>query len=165
MTSQGASAEELIEAGLVVKPDADGADGRTRQPYDRFRNRVIFPITDTGGRVIAFGARTLEPDGKPSNELAEHIRFTRQVAEASLFTGTVEPSPDAERRADVRRVQTALAELAYSPGEINGELTSQTRDAIMAFERDRRMPETGQISDALVAELAKMSGQSELATQ
>lgn len=65
LTSQGASAEELIEAGLVVKPDADGADGRTRQPYDRFRNRVIFPITDTGGRVIAFGARTLEPDGKP----------------------------------------------------------------------------------------------------
>ncbi len=62
---EGATPEELIEAGLVVQPDTEGGDGKSRQPYDRFRNRVIFPITDTGNRVIAFGARTLEPDGKP----------------------------------------------------------------------------------------------------
>ncbi len=70
LTKEGATPEELIEAGLVVQPDNDGSEGqsgnaKSRQPYDRFRNRVIFPITDTGGRVIAFGARTLEPDGKP----------------------------------------------------------------------------------------------------
>jgi len=44
-------------------------------------------------------------------------------------------------------------------------MTDQTRQAIMAFERDRNMPPTGEISDALLAELSKMSGQSELATQ
>lgn len=65
LTAQGAKVEELIEAGLLVQPDGEGGDGKSRQPYDRFRNRVIFPITDTGNRVIAFGARTLEPDGKP----------------------------------------------------------------------------------------------------
>ncbi len=59
LTKQGATNEELIEAGLLVQPD----DGR--QPWDRFRNRVIFPITDHSHRVIAFGARTLDPDGKP----------------------------------------------------------------------------------------------------
>jgi DNA primase len=64
LTSQGASLEELIEAGLLVQPE-DGADGKARAPWDRFRNRVIFPITDHSERVIAFGARTLEPDGKP----------------------------------------------------------------------------------------------------
>ena len=69
LTKEGATAEELIEAGLVVQPE-EGADGqsgkgKSRQPWDRFRNRVIFPITDTGNRVIAFGARTLDPDGKP----------------------------------------------------------------------------------------------------
>jgi DNA primase len=64
LTKEGASVEELIEAGLVVQPE-DGADGKSRQPWDRFRNRVIFPITDHSERVIAFGARTLEPDGKP----------------------------------------------------------------------------------------------------
>lgn len=139
---------ELAAAGYY-KGVVDGVTGRkTKQAIAAYQKAV-----------------GLEPDGKPSAELADHIRFTRQVAEASLFTGTVEASPEAEQRAAIRRVQTALAELAYSPGEINGELTSQTRDAIMAFERDRRMPETGQISDALVAELSKMSGQSELATQ
>ncbi|MBB6463901.1 DNA primase [Flammeovirga kamogawensis] len=33
--------------------------------YDRFRGRVMFPIHDLSGRVIAFGARTLKKDGKP----------------------------------------------------------------------------------------------------
>ncbi len=60
LTKQGATIEELIEAGLLVEPDEKG-----KQPWDRFRNRVIFPIADQGGKVIAFGARTLEPDGKP----------------------------------------------------------------------------------------------------
>ena len=47
----------LVEAGLLIRPD-DGT------PYDRFRGRVIFPITDRGGRVIAFGGRILG-DGQP----------------------------------------------------------------------------------------------------
>ena len=42
----------LVEAGLLIRPD-EGT------PYDRFRGRVIFPITDRGGRVIAFGGRIL----------------------------------------------------------------------------------------------------------
>ena len=70
-------------------------------------------------------ATGLEPDGKPTADLADHIRFTREVAEASLFTGTIEASPDAEQRATVRRVQTGLAELAYSPGAITGEMNAR----------------------------------------
>jgi len=48
----------LIEAGLLVQPEAGG------RPYDRFRGRVMFPILDTRGRVVAFGARALA-DIKP----------------------------------------------------------------------------------------------------
>ena len=47
----------LVEAGLLIRPD-DGT------PYDRFRGRVIFPITDRRGRVIAFGGRILG-EGQP----------------------------------------------------------------------------------------------------
>lgn len=64
LTRQGASVAELVEAGLLVQPEDDG-DGKSKQPWDRFRNRVIFPIADHAGRIIAFGARTLDPDGKP----------------------------------------------------------------------------------------------------
>jgi len=43
----------LIECGLLIKPENGG------EPYDRFRNRVTFPIFDHRNRVIAFGARAL----------------------------------------------------------------------------------------------------------
>ncbi|MDP3736512.1 MAG: DNA primase [Hyphomonadaceae bacterium] len=65
LTKQGASLDELVEAGLLVRPDEEGSDGKQKAPWDRFRNRVIFPIADQQNRIIAFGARTLEPDGKP----------------------------------------------------------------------------------------------------
>ncbi|WP_454624830.1 DNA primase [Bradyrhizobium cenepequi] len=54
--SQGISTEDMVEAGLLVAGDDIPV------PYDRFRDRVIFPITDLRGRVIAFGGRALEKD-------------------------------------------------------------------------------------------------------
>jgi DNA primase len=45
--------EKLVEAGLLVVPDGE------REPYDRFRSRLTFPIRDRRGRVIAFSARIL----------------------------------------------------------------------------------------------------------
>ncbi|MEM6361288.1 MAG: DNA primase [Bacteroidota bacterium] len=51
--------EELLEkAGLLVVKDAE-------KRYDRFRGRVIFPIHNVSGKVVAFGARTLKKDDKP----------------------------------------------------------------------------------------------------
>lgn len=106
-------------------------------------------------------ANGLDVTGTPSQELIEHIRYTRQIAEASLFTGSVDPAPDAEQRARVRRVQTALSELAYYQGEISGELQRPTQLAIRQFEREQGLPETGAITEALVAQLAKISGDTE----
>ena len=53
---QGISTEDMVEAGLLVGGDDIPV------PYDRFRDRVMFPITDARGRVIAFGGRALEKD-------------------------------------------------------------------------------------------------------
>jgi DNA primase len=52
----GVSVEDMIETGLLV------AGNDIPVPYDRFRDRVMFPITDVRGRVIAFGGRALEKD-------------------------------------------------------------------------------------------------------
>lgn len=49
----------MIGAGLLIRPDDPN-----RQPYDRFRGRVMFPITDRRGGVIAFGGRILG-EGEP----------------------------------------------------------------------------------------------------
>ncbi|OCK62477.1 DNA primase [Bradyrhizobium sp. LMTR 3] len=54
--AQGISTEDMVEAGLLVGGDDIPV------PYDRFRDRVMFPIADARGRVIAFGGRALEKD-------------------------------------------------------------------------------------------------------
>jgi DNA primase len=54
--SQGVSVEDMVETGLLTS----GED--IPVPYDRFRDRVMFPITDFRGRIIAFGGRALSPD-------------------------------------------------------------------------------------------------------
>jgi DNA primase len=56
---QGYSDEELLAVGLLT----ENQDKGTR--YDRFRGRLIFPIRDGNGRIVGFGARTLDPDGIP----------------------------------------------------------------------------------------------------
>jgi DNA primase len=50
--------EKLVDAGLLILPDGD------REPYDRFRGRLMFPIRDQRGRVIAFSGRIVD-SGEP----------------------------------------------------------------------------------------------------
>ena len=54
----GFKEEILLEAGLVLRSEKKGT------LYDRFRNRVIFPVFDVKGKVIGFGGRVLD-DSKP----------------------------------------------------------------------------------------------------
>ena len=56
LAQKGASLETMIEAGLLVHGDEIAV------PYSRFRDRVMFPIADRNGRIIAFGGRALEKD-------------------------------------------------------------------------------------------------------
>ena len=48
----------LVEAGLVI--DKVDEEGNNRKRYDRFRERIMFPIRNTKGQVIAFGGRVLD---------------------------------------------------------------------------------------------------------
>lgn len=57
LTKKKFNQDELFEAGLVVK-------GQNRGYYDRFRGRIIFPITDPRGNIIAFSGRLLDEDAK-----------------------------------------------------------------------------------------------------
>ena len=54
---EGIGERKLLAAGLVVQRDRSGS-------YDRFRNRLIFPILDPQRRVIAFGGRALAADDR-----------------------------------------------------------------------------------------------------
>lgn len=56
LASKNVTSDAMIEAGLLIAGDDIPV------PYDRFRGRVMFPIHDVRGRVIAFGGRALEKD-------------------------------------------------------------------------------------------------------
>jgi len=56
LLQRGAKPSDLVEAGLLIAPENGG------QPYDRFRNRIMFPIADGRGRLISFGGRALDPE-------------------------------------------------------------------------------------------------------
>jgi len=55
---KGYATEALEAAGLVLRKS--GASGDSGSSYDRFRNRVMFPICDEQGRVVGFSGRTLD---------------------------------------------------------------------------------------------------------
>lgn len=71
-------AAEVIDAGLSINSSASAS------VYDRFRNRLMVPITDSAGEVIAFGGR----------ELPEHVSRAMALLHGSCVTNTSE-----ERRA------------------------------------------------------------------
>ncbi len=58
LIQDGFSKKDLLEAGLIKKVSNE------EKYYDTFRNRIIFPISDNAGRIIAFSGRTLKKDDK-----------------------------------------------------------------------------------------------------
>ena len=55
---KGYSIDELFQVGLVVEKESGGH-------YDKYRNRVMFPIRDAAGKMAGFGARILDPNDIP----------------------------------------------------------------------------------------------------
>lgn len=58
LLSQGVDKKIMLELGLV-------SEGKNGKCYDKFRNRVIFPIINTSGKVIGFGGRAIDPEDNP----------------------------------------------------------------------------------------------------
>jgi DNA primase len=58
LVAKGARPGELVETGLLIAPEEGGA------PYDRFRDRIIFPIGDARGRIVSFGGRAMDPQAR-----------------------------------------------------------------------------------------------------
>ena len=101
LRSKGVAEEKIVLAGLAGKPD----DGRS--PYDRFRNRIIFPIRDARGRCIAFGGRAMDPNdnakylNSPETPLFDKGRSLYNLGPAREAAGKVDQLIVAEGYMDV----------------------------------------------------------------
>ncbi|KPP80910.1 MAG: DNA primase DnaG [Oceanicaulis sp. HLUCCA04] len=58
LVNKGAKPDELVTAGLLIAPEDGGA------AFDRFRGRIMFPIHDPRGRLVAFGGRAMSKDAR-----------------------------------------------------------------------------------------------------
>lgn len=58
LETQGFTAEELLAVGLIKKTEGG------KEPFDVFRDRIVFPMNDSGGKPVAFSGRILHPDEK-----------------------------------------------------------------------------------------------------
>ena len=79
--------------------------------------------------------------GVVTRPVLDHIQFASRLSDAGNTSIAV------------HQVQSELAKLGYSPGEIDGRMGEQTKIAIRTFEADRGWPVTGAVSDMLLQEL------------
>ena len=143
----GGSAErerQLAEAGLVIERSGKGESGS----YDRFRDRVMFPIRDVRGRAIAFGGRIIdqgEPKylNSPETPLFHKGRELYGLYEARQALRKVERLMVVEGYVDVVRlaqsgIPYAVATLgtATTPEHLN-RLFRVTSELVFCFDGDR----------------------------
>jgi DNA primase len=110
MKQKGISDDLLVASGLCAKADKGG------EPYDRFRNRIIFPIRDGRGRAISLGGRAMDPKDNakylngPETEIFDKGRNLYNHAPAREAAGKGKPLIVAEGYMDV----IALAEAGFT---------------------------------------------------
>ena len=115
LREKGTPVDVMDEAGLVIVPDDGGA------PYDRFRGRIIFPIRDARGRVIAFGGRAMDPNARakylnsPETALFDKGRNLYNTGPARSAVAKGAPLIVAEGYMDVIALSLAGFEGAVAP--------------------------------------------------
>src|SRR5260370_25158747 len=138
---EGVPVDKIVEAGLAIQPDDD------REPYDRFRGRVMFPINDRRGRVIAFGGRVMgagEPKylNSPETPLFHKGATLYCLDRARMAATQDQPVVVAEGYMDVIALQDAgfvgaVAPLgtALTEGQL-GELWKLAAEPYLCFDGD-----------------------------
>ncbi|MFZ9405586.1 MAG: DNA primase [Burkholderiaceae bacterium] len=79
-------AKELLDAGLVIEPEQQEEGAPTRR-YDRFRDRIMFPIRNPRGQVIGFGGRVIGSGEPKYLNSPETVVFSKGRELYGLFEG------------------------------------------------------------------------------
>lgn len=137
---KGYRPDEVVEAGLAVKSEA----GRY---YDRFRNRVVFPIWDSAARVVGFGGRVLDDSlpkyiNTPETPFfsKRHVLYGLHLAQPSIrekgFVVVVEGYMDVIT-AHLHGVTNAVASLGTAFTVEQGRLLmNYSNDVVIAYDSD-----------------------------
>ena len=139
---EGVPVPDMVEAGLLVSGE------EIPVPYDRFRDRVMFPISDLRGRVIAFGGRALAADVpakylySPETPLFHKGAILYNAATARTAAHKGAPLIAVEGYVDVIAMVTAGFEATVAPmgtaltGEQLALLWKMADEPILCFDGD-----------------------------
>ncbi|MDO8875046.1 MAG: peptidoglycan-binding domain-containing protein [Pseudolabrys sp.] len=128
--------------------------------YDGIADGVWGAKTDAGARDF-LQSTGLRMNPEASEDLLRTLQSAKPKAISAAAVAPVRNDPIAELIAPSRRVlaiQRALSDFGYGQIKPTGAYDPETRTAIEKFERDHKLPVTGQLSDRFVRELAAMTG-------
>jgi peptidoglycan hydrolase-like protein with peptidoglycan-binding domain len=131
-----------------------------RRLYDGPVDGMLGPKTDSAIRDFETAAK-MKASGEPTETVLRAIQRAPLKTEAAAPKAPARPDPIAELIAPSQRViavQRALNDFGYGPVKATGNYGPETISAIQKFERDRKLPVTGQISPRLLRELAALTG-------
>src|SRR5262249_23573897 len=149
-----------IQRELIRRGYYDGVvDGR----YGRRTQVAVRELTQAAG---------IKSSTEPTEALLAAIKHSSAMKPAKVATattGAAPPRPPQPLRPDpiagvlasskrVMAVQRALPEYGYGQLKPTGILDAETRAAVEKFERERKLPVTGQVSDRVTRELASITG-------
>ncbi len=140
LASRNCSYRQAVELGLLVM-------GERGKPYDRFRNRLIFPICNAQGRVVGFGGRVLDDSHPKYLNTPETMVFNKRqllfglhLARAAIrekgYAIIMEGYMDVIT-AHQHGIHNAVASLGTSLTAEQGSLLSRyTKDVVIAYDTD-----------------------------
>ena len=141
-------AAALAPASPLPRPRPVEADASLSEPKAAETKPAEPKATDPLASLVK---ATSAPAAAPSNI----VRPPAPIPASSRNETIVNPSPGSRR---VAAVQRALTEYGYGQLKSTGTVGSDTQAAIQKFERERKLPVTGQMSDRLVRELIVVTG-------
>jgi len=154
------ASESRIGEPKVGEPkvgEAKSAESKAADPLANLVRATTTPspspqpsVTAAPQASLVRAAATPQPSPQPS--------ITAALGPSSNVVRPPAPIPQLTGARRVAAVQRALTEYGYAQLKPTGTIGSDTQAAIQKFERDRRMPVTGQVSDRLVRELSAMIG-------
>jgi len=160
LRKHGASEGEILEAGLAIRPDGGG------ELWDRFRQRIIIPIHDNQGELIAFGGRVIDDSAQPKylntsqTALYDKGRTLFNLHRARKSIHELKHAVLMEGYFDaITAWQAGVTNVVTTSGTALGEhqvrlLKRETQELLLAFDRD----DAGLNATQRAIELASKSG-------
>jgi peptidoglycan hydrolase-like protein with peptidoglycan-binding domain len=133
---------ELAARGFDVGAEDGKLSDKTRAAISTYEKDHGLPVT-----------------GVATDALLRHILLGDGAPPASATGSVKQGARDIPKGVDkVKAVQKVLADLGYVPGPVDGALGETTKRAIIAFQRDRKVAQTGRVTPELLAELKRVTG-------